>query len=62
MKYAPLKGSFMAASIIGFFVSVIYIADFSVTWAIALGFVFIIMFIASIVSMEKAPIGLNRKK
>ena len=58
MKYVPLKASFMAVSIIGFLVSVIYIADYSVNWAFAMGLVFVLMFIASIVSMEKAPANL----
>lgn len=59
MKYAPLKASFMAFSIIGFLVSVIYIADLSVNWAFATGFVFLLMFIASLIAMEKAPTGLK---
>jgi len=62
MKYAPLKASFMGISIIGFLVSVMYIADYSVNWAFAMGLVFIIMFIASLISMEKAPVGLISRK
>ena len=62
MKYAPLKGSFMAISIIGFFISVMYVADYSTTWAFAMGLVFVIMFVASLISMAKAPIGLESKK
>ena len=57
IKYAPLSGGFMITSIVGFFVSSIYISDFSLNWGFALSIVFIIMFIASIISMTKAPIG-----
>ena len=61
MKYAPLKASFMGVSIIGFLVAVIYVREFSVNWAFAMGFVFGLMFIASLITMEKAPIGLKRR-
>ena len=59
VKYAPLSGGFMIASIVGFFVSTIYIADFSLNWGFALSVLFIIMFIASIISMTKAPVSLK---
>ena len=59
VKYAPLSGGFMIASIVGFFVSAIYIADFSLNWGFALAIVFVLMFIASIISMTKAPVGLK---
>jgi hypothetical protein len=62
IKYAPLSGGFMISSIVGFFVSSIYIADFSLNWGFALAIVFVIMFIASIISMTKAPVGLGRMK
>ena len=56
VKYVPLKGSFMIASVVGLLVSAIYIANFSVTWGFALSVVFVLMFIASIISMTKAPV------
>ena len=59
VKYAPLSGGFMIASIVGFLVSSIYIADFSINWGFALAVVFVIMFIASLISMVKAPVGLK---
>ena len=59
VKYAPLSGGFMIASIVGFFVSVIYIADLSLNWGFALAVIFVIMFIASIISMTKAPVTLK---
>ncbi len=51
MAIAPLKTSFLAASMIGFLVSALYIPRFSTTWAFAFGIVFTIMFIASMISM-----------
>lgn len=62
MKYVPLNSSFLAVSIIGFFVSVIYVADYSVNWAFAMGLVFVLMFIASIITMEKASIDMYPKQ
>jgi hypothetical protein len=59
IKYAPLSGGFMIASIVGFFVSTIYIADLSLNWGFAMAVIFVLMFIASIISMTKAPIGLK---
>lgn len=59
IKYAPLSGGFMIASIVGFFVSSIYIAGLSLNWGFALSIVFVLMFIASIISMTKAPVGLK---
>ena len=59
VKYAPLNGGFMIASIVGFFVSAIYIAELSLNWGFALSIVFILMFIASIISMVKAPVSLK---
>lgn len=55
-KFAPLKASFAATSIIGFLVSVILIPKFSETWAFTFAIVFLIMFIAAMLSMTKAPI------
>jgi len=55
-KVAPLKSSFMVASMIGFLVSALYIAEFSKTWALAFGTVFSLMFVASLISMvEGSP-------
>ena len=62
IKYAPLSGGFMIASIVGFFISTIYLMELSLNWGIALAMIFIIMLIASIISMTKAPVGLGRMK
>jgi len=49
----PLKGSFMAMSIIGFLITVYLVND--ITYKITFMIVFIAMFIASMISMTKAP-------
>lgn len=56
-KVAPLSSGYMATSIIGFLVSLLYIYPvFSPAWGLAFGIVFALMFIASMVSMTNAPI------
>lgn len=55
MKIAPLKSSFLAASMIGFLISALYIPRFSTTWAFTFGFVFTLMFVAAMISMLKGP-------
>jgi len=57
----PLKGSFMALSIIGFLVSVYLIYPSSINWGTAFILVFIAMFIASVISMTHAPV-INEKR
>lgn len=55
MKYAPLDGTFMLSSILGFFVSVLYIMPFlSRSWGVAFAITFTIMFISSMITMTKA--------
>ena len=60
-KVAPLKSSFMLASMLGFMISVVYTAygRISTDWGFTLGFVFVLMFIASMISMTKAPIDMQ---
>ena len=53
----PLKGSFMVMSIIGFLITAYLIP--SGDYKIAFMIVFIAMFIASLVSMTKAPSGVK---
>ena len=52
----PLKGSFMAFSMIGFFISIYLIYPRSMNWGISFMLLFAIMFIASLVSMTRAPV------
>jgi formate hydrogenlyase subunit 3/multisubunit Na+/H+ antiporter MnhD subunit len=55
IKYAPLDSTFMLVSIIGFFVSVFYVYQYlSASWGFTFTLFFVMMFIASIVSMTKA--------
>lgn len=54
IRFAPLSSSFLAASIIGFLVSVWFIMDWSESWGFAFATVFVLMFISSMVSMVKA--------
>jgi len=55
-RAVPLKGSFMVMSILGFLLSYYYVYSISVNFGIACMLVFVIMFVASLVSMTKAPI------
>ena len=52
-KVAPLTASFMATSIVGFLVSAYLIEDIS--WKFTMLLFFAVMFIASFISMTKAP-------
>jgi uncharacterized membrane protein YhaH (DUF805 family) len=52
----PLKGSFMVLAIIGFLVTTYLIYPVSQNIGIAMLLVFTAMFIASIISMTKAPV------
>jgi hypothetical protein len=54
IKYAPLSSGFMVVSIIGFLVSVWMVSDWSASLGFTLALFFVIMFIASVVSMTKA--------
>jgi MFS family permease len=53
-EWAPLSAGFMLTSILGFFVSLWLIMDLSPTWGFTMVFFFVIMFIASMISMTKA--------
>ncbi|MEW5896531.1 MAG: hypothetical protein AB1668_02460 [Nanoarchaeota archaeon] len=50
---APLKGSFMVLSILGFLISAYLVSNIS--YKIAFMLIFAAMFVASIISMTKAP-------
>jgi len=52
----PLKGSFMIFAILGFLITAYLVYPISSDFGIALMLVFTAMFIASLVSMTKAPI------
>ncbi|MBR9683863.1 hypothetical protein GOV03_04970 [Candidatus Woesearchaeota archaeon] len=53
----PLKGSFMVTAILGILLSYYYVYPISFNFGIVSMLFFTIMFIASLVSMSKAPIN-----
>jgi hypothetical protein len=56
-RFAPLSSGYMATSIIGFFVSIMYVYNFnegSKPWGVAFAIVFAAMFLASVGSMTQA--------
>jgi len=53
-RFAPLSGGYMAASMLGIFISLMYVYEKSPDWGITFTVAFGIMFIASIVSMTNA--------
>jgi hypothetical protein len=55
-RAVPLKGSFMVTAILGLLISYYYVFSVSYDFGIASMLFFIIMFIASIVSMTRAPL------
>ena len=56
IQTAPLKASFMVLSIVGFLASVYLVSDWWPQMAFAFAVVFVLMFIASLVSMTYAPL------
>lgn len=54
-RAVPLKGSFMVMAILGFFLSYFYVYPVSFSFGLVCMFIFVIMFIASLISMTKAP-------
>ena len=65
-KPAPLPAQFMLTSILGFLISAIWVFPRSYNWGIAFLIFFTLMFVASLISMIKAPIkaewSLERKR
>ncbi|MBT5022280.1 hypothetical protein HON01_05635 [Candidatus Woesearchaeota archaeon] len=57
-KTAPLSSSFALVAILGFLITFIYTiyGRINATWGFAVGLVFILMFVASMVSAFHAPI------
>lgn len=53
-KAAPLSTSFLVAALVGLILAVFWIPQYSVSWAFAFGLLFIMMIIASFISMTKA--------
>jgi len=53
---APLKGSFMVTAMLGFLISAYWVYPQSFNFGFAFMLIFAAMFIASLISMTKAPI------
>ena len=58
----PLKGSFMVTAILGFLISYFYVYPVSYSFGLVCMFFFILMFVASLVSMTKAPLMVKPPK
>ena len=52
-KHVPLTSGFMLTSIIGFFVSAFFVVQIDLSWGFTFSLFFVIMFIASVISMSK---------
>lgn len=52
---APLTGSYMITSIVGFLISIMYVYDISNRWGFAFALFFMMMFVASLISMTYGP-------
>jgi len=55
-KITPLSSSFMLASIVGFMISTKYVYQKSASFGFTFSLFFVLMFIASMISMTLAPI------
>ena len=53
-KAAPTSTSFLVAALVGLILSVFWIPQYSISWAYAFGFLFLLMIISAFVSMTKA--------
>ena len=56
IKIAPLPAGFFLASIMGILITVVFYESIGKSWTIAFLLVFAAMFIASLISMSRAPI------
>lgn len=54
-KVAPLTGGYMITSIVGFLISVMYVYDVSNRWGFTFALFFVLMFVASLISMTYGP-------
>lgn len=52
----PLSASFMVTAILGFVISVFWVYPQSTKFGFSFALVFVLMFIASMISMTKAPV------
>ena len=52
-SHVPFSGGFMLTSILGFLISVLFVMKISATWGFTFALVFVLMFIASVVTMSR---------
>lgn len=53
---APLSGGFMITSIVGFFISAIYVYPRSHPWGFTFAVFFTLMFVSAMISMTYSPV------
>jgi prepilin signal peptidase PulO-like enzyme (type II secretory pathway) len=56
LNFAPLPGSLMAISILGILLTAIYINSLGETWTFTLMLFFIMLFVASFLSLHYGPL------
>lgn len=56
IRFAALPGSFMAVSILGFIITLVYSGVLGISWTFALALFFLILFIASFLSLHYGPV------
>ena len=55
LNIAPLSGGYMITSIVGFLISAFYVLPNSSKWGFTFVLFFILMFVASLISITYAP-------
>jgi len=56
IRFAPLPGSLMAIAILGFLLTVIYRETLQLSWTFTLSLFFLILFMASYLSLHYGPL------
>ncbi|MBW2983605.1 hypothetical protein KY361_00645 [Candidatus Woesearchaeota archaeon] len=55
INVVPLSSGFMLTAIVGFLISIVYVYPRNSTWGFTFVLFFILMFVASLISMTYAP-------
>ncbi len=55
LNIAPLNGGFMIVSIFGTIISAVYVFPRNMSWGFTMALIFVIMFVASMISMTYGP-------
>ncbi len=56
LNVVPLSSGFMLTAIVGFIISIMYVYPRNSTWGFTFVLFFILMFVASLISMTYAPV------